>query len=194
MWPLRRPRLATNLDTPNDCKFTGSIALTIMTVSAVAIGSVTPGRTVFGAGVVVPTTIVNQLTGPIGGAGTYTVNTSQTVALTTLAAGSTDISQSTEVVVQIDVHGPASADNSQTISTLFRDDFAVTQFSTEPISIAPLFADDPRQVPFLTAASAFEERWIVEVHMQITPTVSVAQQFADAVTVTTVEVETTYPG
>lgn len=193
MWPLRRPRLATNLDTPADCKFTGSIALTVMTVAVVNIGSVRSGLTVFGTNVTAGITIVNQMTGPTGGAGTYTITPSQSVAQTTLATGSTDISQSTEVVYQIDVHGPASADNSQTISTLFRDDFAVTQFSTEPISIAPLYADDPRQVPFFSAASQFEERWCIDVHLQISPVISAPTQFADSVAITLVELDVTYP-
>jgi hypothetical protein len=193
MWPLRRPRLSTNYDKSNDCKFAGSIAATVMTVVEVDTGLVTPGRTVFGMGVSDPTTVVNQMTGPTGGAGTYTIAPSQTVEQTTLSAGSTEIEQSTEVVLQIDVHGPASTDNAQTISTLFRADFAVTEFANEAISISPLYADDPRQMPFVNAASQYEDRWVVEAHMQIDPVVSVPQQFADVVTLTVVDVDVAFP-
>jgi hypothetical protein len=193
MWPLRRPRLATNLDTSTDCKFAGSIAATIMTVTAVQLGAIAPLRTVFGAGVTDGTTIVNQLTGPTGGAGTYTIAPSQTVSATTLSAGATDVEQSTEVVMQCDVHGAAAADNAQTISTLFRDQYAVTKFDDAAITISPLYADDPRQMPFINAASQYEDRWVVEAHLQVNPVVSVPEQFADAATVTVVEIDAAYP-
>jgi hypothetical protein len=193
MWPLRRPRLSTNLDTSNDCKFTGSIALTVMTVTAVQLGTITPTNTVFGVGVAANTTIVNQLTGPTGGAGTYTIAPSQTVASETLSAGAIEVAQDTEVVMQIDVHGPSSTDNAQTIATLFRDDYAVTEFESEPIAITPLYAEDPRQMPFVNAANQYEDRWTIDLHLEIAPVVSVPQEFADAVDLTVVDVEVTYP-
>jgi hypothetical protein len=190
MWPLRIPRLSTNLDTPDDCKFEGSIAERVLTVTDVEIGVINSGRAVFGAGVQDQTKIVTQLTGDPGGAGTYTVSPIQTVAATTLSAGTIDIQQDTEIVMQIDVHGPNSTDNAQTISTLFRDDFAVDQFDQAAIAIAPLYADDPRQAPFINAASQYEDRWVVEAHMQVNPVISVPQQFSDGVDLTTSNVDT----
>lgn len=190
MWPLRRPRLGTNVDTPADTKFTASIAATIMTVTAIGSGTIYPGRDIFGVGVAVDSKIVAQLTGPTGGAGTYTISPSQTLSSRTLSTGSSNIEQPTEIVMQIDVHGPASADNAQTISTLFRDDYAVQQLATAAISIAPLYADDPRQMPFITAANQFEDRWSVDVHLQVNPVVTIPQQFADVLALGVVNVET----
>ena len=164
-----------------------------MTVTAVQIGTITPTNTVFGIGVAADTTIVNQLTGPTGGAGTYTITPSQTVAAETLSAGSIEVEQDTEIVIQIDVHGPASTDNAQTIATLFRDDYAVTVFEAEAITITPLYADDPRQMPFINAASQYEDRWTIDLHMEISPIVSIPQEFADAVDLTVVDVDVTYP-
>ena len=69
---------------------TASIAgtvLTLATVDANPIGFLSPGATVFGSGVTASTKIVNQLTGPPGGPGTYTVDTSQTVALQAMQFG-----------------------------------------------------------------------------------------------------------
>lgn len=103
------------------------------------------------------------------------------------ADSATDITQPTEVVMQIDVHGPNSADNAQVISTLFRDDFAVELLAATGLS--PFFADDPRQMPFVTAANQYEDRWVLEAHFQIDPTVTIAQQFATALTISLYNVD-----
>jgi hypothetical protein len=62
----------------------GSISGTTLTVSSVVVGTVTVDSVIRGQNVVTGTTIVNQLTGPTGGAGTYTVSVSQTVTATTI--------------------------------------------------------------------------------------------------------------
>jgi hypothetical protein len=64
---------------------TGSIAGQVMTISAIASGAVLgAGQTVAGTGVDPSTIITGQLSGTLGGVGTYSVNVSQTVASTTL--------------------------------------------------------------------------------------------------------------
>jgi hypothetical protein len=62
---------------PSPASFTGAIATTTLTASAVT-GIISIGQLV--PGVAANTRIVNQLTGPSNGAGTYTVSVSQTVA------------------------------------------------------------------------------------------------------------------
>lgn len=64
--------------------FTGSIATTTLTVSAVASGTILPGMLITGTGVTASTYIVKQLTGTTGSTGTYQVNNSQTVSSTTI--------------------------------------------------------------------------------------------------------------
>ena len=64
--------------------FTASIATTVMTVTAVASGSIQAGQVITGTGVTAGTYIVNQLTGTAGSTGTYTVSASQTVSSTTI--------------------------------------------------------------------------------------------------------------
>lgn len=182
MWPMNRPRLATNVDTPADAKATGSIADTIMTLTSVVRGTFVAGNQVFGVDVADNTVIIDQLTGtPPGGVGTYTISPSQTIASETLSAGTMSIAASTEIVMQVDVHGPNADNNAQTIQQLLRDQYGVDQFAGTGVS--PLYADDPRQAPFVNAAKQYEERWIVDVHLQITPTISVPQEFADQLTV-----------
>lgn len=65
---------------------TGSIATTVLTVTAVTSGILAVGHAVSGTGVTAGTTITALLTGT-GGAGTYTVSASQTVSSTTVTAG-----------------------------------------------------------------------------------------------------------
>lgn len=192
MWPLRRPRLSTNVDSSADAKFVGSIAATVMTITEVASGVMNVGAVVSGVGVTANTVVVHQIDGTTGGDGDYTVSQSQTIGPITLSAGQTIIEQSTEVVYQIDVHGPASGDNAQTISTAFRDEYGVSLFAGT--GITPLYCEDPRQMPFTTAADQFEDRWTIDVHMQADPSIAVPAQFTDAVSVATVSVDATFPG
>lgn len=65
--------------------FTGAIAGTTLTVSAVASGALTIGSVISGAGVTAGTTVIGTGTGA-GGVGTYTVSTSQTVTSEAMTA------------------------------------------------------------------------------------------------------------
>jgi hypothetical protein len=60
--------------------FTGSISGTTLTVSSITTGALAPGQLVAGGLTDPATTIVSQLTGTAGAAGTYQVSVSQTVA------------------------------------------------------------------------------------------------------------------
>jgi hypothetical protein len=189
MTPLRRPRLSTNVDDDSDVKFTASIAGTAMTVTAVDRGSISAGATVFGVGVADGTKIAS---GP-GGVGVYEVTVSQTLSARTLSSGATNVTQATQVVYQLDVHGPSSADNAQVISTLLRDGYASEFFeSQDPAIVAPLHADDPRQAAFVNDQQQYEDRWTVEALLQVNPVVSVPQQYADGAEVDIISVDAEY--
>jgi len=66
---------------------TASIAGTVLTVSAIASGLLQPGQTLSDAGnTVLPGTLITgQLTGPNGGAGTYSISRDQNVASETMS-------------------------------------------------------------------------------------------------------------
>jgi hypothetical protein len=64
---------------------TGSIATTVLTVTAVTSGTLSVGQTISGSGITAGTKITALGTG-IGGTGTYTVDTSQTASSTTVTA------------------------------------------------------------------------------------------------------------
>ena len=59
---------------------TSTIAVNVLTILTMASGKVVPGALVTGTGVTAGTTIVSQLTGSSGGAGTYQVSIAQTVS------------------------------------------------------------------------------------------------------------------
>lgn len=65
---------------------TGSIAGTVLTVSAISSGALAALQKITGSGIAARTTIVNQLTGSAGSTGTYTVSNSQTVGSETISA------------------------------------------------------------------------------------------------------------
>lgn len=193
MNPILRGRLETNTDVSTDVFYVGSIAGNVLTVTTVHYGTVAVGQPVVGPGVAAGQAITALGTGT-GGAGTYAVGQAQTVASGSLSSGSTSIRQNVEMRVQLDVHGPNSGNNAQTISTLFRDQFAVSAFAALIDNVAPCYADDPRQVVWVNAEQQYETKWSVDAVLQVNETIYfVPQQFADQLAVTTIDVQTTYP-
>lgn len=198
MTPTLMPRLATNVDSYADAVFTGSIAGDILTITAVQRGALEVGSKLFGTGID-STTMIEGFDSGTGGTGTYVVTPAQTVASRTIAAGVKSLTQKFEWMVQLDVHGPNSANNAALIATTFRDEFA-TQFFTDidtaiaPAGlISPLYADDPRQGPFINDENQYENRWIVQATLQIDQTVTIPLQFASGLTIEAVSVQERYP-
>lgn len=132
---------------------------------------------------VLPGTVVTEFDTGIGGVGTYIVSQSQTVSDQTISAGIQTLLQPTKVTMQLDVHGPNSADNAQVITTLFRDAYAIEQFKTSGFDVSPLYASDPKQVPFINGEQQYEERWTIDAIMQANPVMQVPQQFASSAVV-----------
>ena len=184
-WPILRNRLSTNVNSYQDCAFTGSISSTTLTVSAIGIGSinVTAQPTLFGPSVAAGTQITAQLTGTAGGAGTYTVSVSQTLASGPLAAGLTSMLKPSQLTVQCDVHGPLSGDNSEIISTLIRSPQGVSLFNATGYDVTPLYAGDPRQMPWQNAENQIERLWSIDVALQVNSIIWTPQQFAGAVNI-----------
>lgn len=183
--PLFRTRLGTNWDTYLDLTYTGSISGSTLTITAAPStgGALQVGSPVYGPSIIIGTTITALGTGA-GGVGTYTISTSQNVASGMIASGDTQFVQPTQITVQVDVHGPNSSDNAQVISTLFRDAYTFDALGGNAGIICPLYADDPKEVPFMNAEQQFETRWIVTALFQANQTVTVTgQQFATQVTI-----------
>jgi hypothetical protein len=177
MIPTFQERLTGNVDLYNTVLFTGSIAGTTLTVTAVKSGTIAIGNLIFGVGIAANTSITAFGTGT-GGVGTYTVNNTQTIASESMQAGTKTAEQDTEVTIQLDVHGPNSANNSQIITTLLRDQYGFDFFAASGIDMEPLYSSDPRQTPFIDGEQQYEERWTIDAVMQVNPVVSVPQQYA----------------
>lgn len=197
MWPLRDVRLATNLDEDADVKIAASIAGSLMTVTAVEIGSLSVGAVLFGNGAVPGTRVTGLGTGS-GGSGTYSVAPAQNLASGTMSAGSRTLTENTEVAIQVDLHAPDSqaVDFARTVSTTIRDEFGTSFFAALPAplnGVSPLYADDPQQAPFLNAEQQYEWRETLEVHLQFNPSVSVPAQYADVVGIVVESVDATFP-
>jgi hypothetical protein len=185
--PLRRERLSTNRDIDLDLKVIGSIAGETMTVPTGP--ALAPGYGLYGPGVVRGSVITAA--GP--DAHTYTVAPPQTApAGSTLYVGRHLMSQPIDYVFQADVFGPASSRNVEAIATIWRDDAgcqAVQVAAAAFGEMQPLFADDPHMAAFQSAESAWEDRWIVDLHLQINTVVTVGQQFADTLAITMLPVD-----
>ena len=76
-------RYTWQISNPSAATFTGSVSGTTMSVTSVLTGTIAVGQAVFGVGISQNTVITALGTGT-GGAGTYTVSNSQTVASTTI--------------------------------------------------------------------------------------------------------------
>ena len=192
MTPMRSPRLSTNLDTTADCKFTGRISGQVLTITALSIGSINVGATLLGTGVIPGTAVLQQLTGIAGGSGTYMVSVSQTMGNGTLSAGQMMLLQDSEWVLQCDFHAPdtSAGDFAKIVSTALRDNYGVSFFAALPApmnAVVPLYADDPIQAPFLNAESQYEFRWTLDVHLEVSQSLSLPQAYADSATVELVE-------
>ena len=185
MTTIMRDRIETNYSVYTDVCFTGSTSGTVLTVTAIQFGTIAPGAPLFGVGVASGTTITGILTG-IGGVGTYSLSTSQTLSSRTLAAGQTTLTQPVKVTVQLDFHSANvgdSADMVATISTLFRSEIATASFDSSGTGVWPLYADEAKQAPFINAEQQFETRWVLDAVLQSNQVVSWPLQFASAVTI-----------
>lgn len=186
---LRFPRLSTNVEDYSDVTFTGDIAGNVLTISADGQGVLGQGHPVYGVGVAPGTSV--RAPGP--NPGTWLIAPPQTVSSQAMAGGLKNMMQSSQLVLQLDIHGPNSPNFAMIISTVFRSETATDLFSEINAAIAPLYADDPKQLPFNSGEQQYENRYVVEVNMQVNQTVSIGQQFADQLEVVTQSVETLGP-
>jgi len=61
--------------------------------------------------------------------------------------------------IQLDFYGATSADMAAKIALLFRSDLLFSY------GLSPMFAGEPRQIPFLTGEKALIQRWSMDVHL-----------------------------
>jgi hypothetical protein len=194
MWPLGASRLSTNIDDYLDNFVIGSISENTLTVAEVLRGHVQVGAGMWTSdGDLAGQRIRRQVSGDAGGVGVYLTDPVPDTPSTTIYCGVEAAMNPQELRVQLDVHGPLSWSNAMTIATLVRDYVGVVAFQETGSGVTPLYTEDPRMIPFSNGEDQYEERWVVELCLQVNPVVSVALQFADTLTASSVNVEKTYP-
>lgn len=190
--PLMRNRLSTNVDSYTEATMIASITADLMTVTALLDGHAEPGMALAGDNVQ-PFSILGAIIDGTPGAEVWRVSPSQTVPSGLIYAGAKQLQAGTLLTLQLDVHGPRSADLAQIISTVLRDDYACQAMAADGLGAQPCYTSDPRQMVFWTGEMQAENRWMVDAVLQINPVVSVPQQFAGVATIGLVEVDSTYP-
>ena len=166
----------------------------LLDVTAVQFGTIGVGALLFGVNVAAATVINQQLSGTSGGIGTYAASPSQTIGSEKMAAGVKILQQNAKCICQIDFHSGdnSSSDMAQIVSTVFRDESGVDLFAAQDpnYGVVPLYADDPREVPFVNAEQAYEWRYVVDARMQVNQVVSIPQQFADSLVLNIIDLST----
>ena len=101
------------------------------------------------------------------------------------------LTPSTKYAFQIDCYGPNAGDQAQAITMAWRSNVATDFF--RPYNIAPLFFDDPKRSPVVNGELQYEMRWIITLHLQANPSITVPCEFADEVNIDTINVTAVYP-
>ena len=94
-----------------------------------------------------------------------------------------DIEGPTQIDIQIDFYGVQAGEFCKTFKTAFRSHWAYTHF---PTGIKPLYTSKGVQSPLITGEQQYESRWTLTASMQYNPVVTVPQDFADTLAVTTI--------
>lgn len=87
-----------------------------------------------------------------------------------------DRSHSSQITVQLDIHGPNGSDYALVIATLFRDDYGCD--AMQAAGITPYYATDGMQMPFINAENQYENRWTMKLTLSSSAIVSTPQDFA----------------
>ena len=103
------------------------------------------------------------------------------------AVGRRDTTRSTQVGCVVNFYGDQATDNGQIFNQLFRDMYGCDFM--RPYNVQPLWCDDGRQLPLIDSEKQYAQRWQVRAVMQINPTISTSQEFADTVAITMVEAD-----
>lgn len=82
------------------------------------------------------------------------------------------IEQATQWAVQIDCYGDGSAETARVLSMIFRTGYAADTMAGDGFDLAPLYADDPKQLSFDTGNDQYTERWTFNAVIQYNPVIN----------------------
>ena len=96
-----------------------------------------------------------------------------------------------DFTIQLDCYGPLSGDWVAMLDATWMTEKACEFFDT--YGVLPLYCDDPRQTTFINGENQYDTRWILPVHLQYSPVVSLSQEFASEAEVEIINVDRVYP-
>ena len=191
MTPIMRERLEWNTDTYDID--TQTLIFTTFTTTPIVGQTITDATQMTSAVVIavtgmtvtvgMPTAMYFAVGDMVTGVGT----------IASVAYGGKTILQPTSITVQLDIHGPNSADYVQGISTLFRDQYAYDSFAPAISGVSPLYVGNPTQMSFENAEQQIEERWVLDVVMQANIATQVQVQYMSQLIAGIYNVDATYP-
>ena len=193
MTPVTILRLETNTTQYIDVFFEGSSSGSVLTVTNVAYGTIKAGQQLFGVDVLTGTFITEVLTGS-GGVGTYTISKSQDIETQAFSSGYRVDKVPMQITCQVDIHGPDSFGNAQLVSGMWRSDWATEIVTiTKGLQVYPLYCSEPRQMAFRNGEQQIEERWSIDLTMQVNNEIVIPQDyFSDADEVGLIPVDVFY--
>ena len=106
--------------------------------------------------------------------------------------GSEVTQQTVDYHVQLDCYGQGASDNAFALSTAFASDRACDFFTAQLPGLAPLFCEDPRQLPITNGEQQYEDRWTIVAHLQCYTSISDAQESATSVSAGVINVDAEY--
>lgn len=98
-----------------------------------------------------------------------------------------------QMMIQCDVFGADAFDLASIIEVAWRSPYGCAALTELNPLIQPLYADEPRQLAFIDGNQQYEDRWSVDLNLQINQTISIPQDFADTLVTGLIEVDSTYP-
>jgi hypothetical protein len=99
------------------------------------------------------------------------------------------VERDTRFDIQIDCYGPNSGAWAAMLTMLFRDDYACRALAP---NCQPLYAEDARQMAFVSGEQQYIERWSFTAAIQYNPTTVLPQAFADVLAIDLINVNEAY--
>ncbi len=102
----------------------------------------------------------------------------------------TQSEQSTRLEIRVDFYGPDSSDWVTMVETLIRDEYSCDALG---FLCQPLYADEARMLPLITAEGQYLEHWLLIVSVQVNPVVVTAQTFSTTLDAIAILVDERFP-
>lgn len=96
--------------------------------------------------------------------------------------GTVSLQRNTEYVYQLDCYGPDAPDWADIVAIAWRSMRACDMLAHTDVT--PLYADEPVQLNFVNGERQYEQRFMVNLHVQVNQIVIVEQAFMDRIELT----------